>query len=447
MSPYRRWLFVNHPSQFLDRYEKGLKLSGVIYIHPITDRRFTEIAARNFNMFRELYGDSALENVVLVTNMWGAVPHDVGEARESELSSNYFKPVLDGGAQMVRYHNNTESAHDVVRRITVVDCPVVLRIQRELVDEHMDIVDTSAGEAFSRELNERLSEHGAELKKVWDDMMQAFMDKDEVARRDLEEEAKGLQELMERIKEDLEGMAENYAMEKERVEVTVEKMEQELEREGQRTEAELISLNRYLQDATSASMANQVKLEQEMRRRERIEAEYNRQLADLNHHLRDMAHASAADQARSEQEERERAGAEYKQQLADLTLRLQHTETASAADRARLEQVEAEHNRHLADLSHRLQEATNALTNDRAKLEQLLKERDRVDAERKQRLADLTRRLQDETSASAAHRVGLEQDTKELRGRVVTAVMVPPRVPPRSTPCVQIFLYSAAHDC
>ena len=150
-------------------------------------------------MFRELYGDSALGNVVLVTNMWGAVPHDIGEARESELSSDYFKPVLDGGAQMVRHHNDTESAHDVVRRITVADCPVVLRIQQELVDENKGIVDTSAGEVVNRELNEQLSEHGAELKKVCDDMVQAFMDKDEVARKDLEEEAKGLQELMERI--------------------------------------------------------------------------------------------------------------------------------------------------------------------------------------------------------------------------------------------------------
>ena len=161
--------------------------------------------------------------------MWGAVTRDVGEARESELSSDYFKPVLDGGAQIARHHNNTESAHDVVRRLTAVDCPIVLRIQRELVDEHKGIVDTSAGKTINRELDEQLREHGAEFKKVWDDIMQAFMDKDEATRRDLEEEANGLQEQIERIKKDLEGMAENYAMEKERVKVTVEKMEQNAE--------------------------------------------------------------------------------------------------------------------------------------------------------------------------------------------------------------------------
>ena len=180
-------------------------------------------------MFRELYGDSALGNVVLVTNMWGAVPHDVGEARESELSSDFFKPVLDGGAQMVQHHNDTESAHDVIRRITTVDCPVVLRIQRELVDEHKDLVDTSVGEAVNRELEEQLRKRETELEIVWDDIIQALKERDEAAKKDLEEEAKGLQEQIEKIKKDLDGMAANYAMEKERVKVTVEKMEQNAE--------------------------------------------------------------------------------------------------------------------------------------------------------------------------------------------------------------------------
>ena len=335
-------------------------------------------------MFRELYGDSALENVVLVTNMWGAVPHDVGEARESELSSSYFKPVLDGGAQIVRHHNNTESAHDVVRRITAADCPVVLRIQRELVDEHMDIVDTSAGEAVNRQLSEQLSQHGAEFKKVWDDMMQAFMDKDEVARKDLEDEAKGLQELMERIKEDLEGMTENYAMEKERVEVTVEKMEQEPEREGQRTEAELKE--------------------------------------------RDEAVRQTLEVLWGQMEWIKKDSEELKTRMKD-----QGAKGSGIAEAA------------LTELDHRLQEATDMFANGRAILEQLMKERERADDEHK-RLVELTRHLQDEISASAAHRAALEQEMKELQGRVAAAVTVPPRVPPRPIPCVQILLYSVALD-
>jgi len=217
-------------------------------------------------MFRELCGDTTLKNVVLVTNMWGEVSRDIGESRENELSSNFFKPVLDKGAQMVRHHNTAQSAHEIIRRI-MMNRPVVLQIQRELVDEHKDIVDTAAGEAVNRELNEQIRRHQAELKVVQEEMMQALKEKDEETRQELEEETRKLQEQMEKIKKDSEGMASNYSAEKERMEAKMKEMEREAKKE-----------------------------------RQRAEAEYNRQMADLNHRLREAARASAADRARLQQE-------------------------------------------------------------------------------------------------------------------------------------------------
>ena len=74
----------------LVRYESGSKLAGIIYIHRISDERFTGVSVRNFKMFRQLCGDSTLKNVIFVTNMWGKVPKEVGEAREKELAEDYF---------------------------------------------------------------------------------------------------------------------------------------------------------------------------------------------------------------------------------------------------------------------------------------------------------------------------------------------------------------------
>ena len=220
-------------------------------------------------MFRELCGDTTLRNVVLVTNMWGEVSRDVGESRESELSSNFFKPVLDKGAQMVRHHNTAQSAHNIIRKI-MMNRPVVLQIQRELVDEHKDIVDTAAGEAVNRELNEQMRRHQAELKAVQEDMMQALKEKDEETRQELEEETKKLQEQMEKIKKDSEGMASNYSAEKERMEAKMKEMEQEARKERQRAEAEynrqMADLNRRLQEAANASAADREKWQQEIQR-------------------------------------------------------------------------------------------------------------------------------------------------------------------------------------
>ena len=124
-------------------------LAGVIYVHRISDRRFTGIAGWNFKMLRELCGDMALKNVVLVTNMWSAVTREVGEAREKELSATFFKPILEKDAQMVRHFSTPESAHGAIRKIIAVNRLVVLRIQSELVDERKSLVNTSAGKAIN----------------------------------------------------------------------------------------------------------------------------------------------------------------------------------------------------------------------------------------------------------------------------------------------------------
>ena len=218
-------------------------------------------------MFRELCGDTTLKNVVLVTNMWGEASRDVGEAREKELIGNFFKPVLDKGAQIVRHYNTAQSAHDVILRI-MRNHPLVLQIQRELVDEHKDILDTAAGEAVNRELNEQIRRHQAEMKAVREEMMQALKEKDEEARKELEEETRKLQQQMENIKRDSEGMAANYAAEKERMEAKMREMGQEARRERQRVEDEcnrqMADLNRRLQQAANASTAERQKLQREI---------------------------------------------------------------------------------------------------------------------------------------------------------------------------------------
>ena len=121
MSVRRFFIFRNEP---LDRYGDGSKLSGLIYIHRISDSRFTGSVGRNFKMLRELCADTTLKTIALATNMWDKVSCEVSEAHEKELSSSSFKPALDAGARMVRHHNTTQSAHDIIRAI-MANHPVV----------------------------------------------------------------------------------------------------------------------------------------------------------------------------------------------------------------------------------------------------------------------------------------------------------------------------------
>ena len=251
--------------EYLVRYEAGSKLAGVIYIYRISDRRFTGIDKRNLKMFRELCGDETLKNIILVTNMWGEVTQAVGESREQRLITDFFKPILDKGAQIARHHNTAESAHDIIRRI-MKNQPAPLQIQRELVDEHKDITDTAAGEAVNEELREQIRRHKAELKTVQEEMKQAFEDKDEETRKELEEKSRELQEQMKKKKEDSEGMGQNYQAEKMRMDEIIKEMREQARLERERADAlhkkEMELLDARLQDIANESAARRQEMQQ-----------------------------------------------------------------------------------------------------------------------------------------------------------------------------------------
>ena len=115
---------------------------------------------KNFRMFRNLCGEDALKNVVIVTNMWGGVEPEVGKAREAELTreDTFFKPALEKGARMIR-HDNTLSSAEVIIRLVFDNRPLPLQIQRELVNERKDVIETSAGQ----ELNGQILEHQEDI--------------------------------------------------------------------------------------------------------------------------------------------------------------------------------------------------------------------------------------------------------------------------------------------
>ena len=213
--------------------------------------------------------------------MWATVPYEVGEPFEKALSNNAFKLALGRGAHMVRHDGTPQSAHDIIREITK-NHPAVPQVQWEVI-KHKDSTDATVGEAINREPDERTGRHQDGLKRAEEDVMHALKEKDEM-RKQLEEGGRIVQGWMDGINKRLEGLEET---------------EREAKKERERTEAELIDLRHRLQDATSASAADRVRLEQ-------AEANHNRQLADLTRRLRNEAAAHRAELEQEIEELRDR---------------------------------------------------------------------------------------------------------------------------------------------
>ena len=242
----------------INRYERGSTLAGVLYFHRISDFRMTGISRKNFSMFRKLCGDNALRNVVIVTNMWGEVDPQTGNAREAELKGEdiFFKPVLDKGAQMARHENTVPSAESIIRLI-LDNHPLPLRIQEELVDDHMDISETGAGEELNREINAQIRKHRQEMRELKEDMEKAMQDKDEETRRELELETQRMQKEIERFQHDSQRLESDYKKEKVRLDERMQQMEAEARKEADRVAAEhrqqIDSLRNALETNTTAS--------------------------------------------------------------------------------------------------------------------------------------------------------------------------------------------------
>lgn len=237
-------------------------------MHRISDFRMTGISRRNFSMFRKLCGDETLNNVVIVTNMWGEVTAERGAAREHELRTDdiLFKPVLDKGALMLRHDATTGSAHAILRHL-VDNRPQVLRIQRELVDEGKDITQTAAGEELNRELAIMQQKHMEQLAEIQQEMEEALAARDLESKEELEKVRKDLLRNVEKIENDRERLSKEFADEKARADAKVKEIQDalEVERKAQaERQKEIDRLVVEIENNRAASAAEREKMRQEL---------------------------------------------------------------------------------------------------------------------------------------------------------------------------------------
>ena len=190
------------------RYSAGKKLTGIVYIHRISDDKFGGSVAKNFQVFRELCGDKTLKNVVLVTNMWGRVTPSLGVGREKQLQSKHFKSAIDKGARLLRYDDTPESAQEILRTILHNE-PEVLKIQRELVEDRKEVGQTGAGAELSKEMRKMMESHIKEIKQL-----EKKGKKDPGLHEGLDEEINSLREQLEGLKGYMVRMREDFLKKK-----------------------------------------------------------------------------------------------------------------------------------------------------------------------------------------------------------------------------------------
>ncbi|KLO99847.1 uncharacterized protein FFB20_14350 [Fusarium fujikuroi] len=248
-------------------YEDNVKLSGILYLHRITDRRMGGSAQKNLMMFRKLCGKDSLKNVILVTTMWEAENAAMGEKREQELiaTDGFWGALVEEGAQVNR-HNNTLSSAMSLLKTAAKNNRVTISIQKEMVSEHKDLNETEAGIGLNSDILLAEQRVIKEMSEALEMERQARKDQDEKSAEEqrqyretmkkkieyLNQERKDLKVSLEEMKEQrrrfkvLEG---KYKESQERVRQQDKKIES-LEKEGKQRKSREEDMLRQTEEAT-----------------------------------------------------------------------------------------------------------------------------------------------------------------------------------------------------
>ncbi|KAF9467103.1 hypothetical protein BDZ94DRAFT_1280464 [Collybia nuda] len=145
-------------------YKRKVQLSGIIYLHRISDNRMSGSPLKNLNMFGRLCGDGAIEHVILVTTMWDRVKEEVGVPRESELKKKYWHQMIQLGSTTQRFRKTPESAWDIIDSLEKKG--VALLLQEEMVNLKLLLSETEAGKTLYSTLQKQVADQQDTIRKL-----------------------------------------------------------------------------------------------------------------------------------------------------------------------------------------------------------------------------------------------------------------------------------------
>lgn len=202
-------------------YNNKVKLTGILYLHRITDPRMGGSAKKNLFMFKKLCGPEALKHVVLVTTMWESVDEQVGRERQQELEETeaFWGHMLERGSRIEKHMNTPESARRVVDTFmsqSHPSSPVLLAIQDEMVNNNKDLDQTEAGRGLEDVLAKEREKFKRELEQTRQEMREAIEMRDKESQDEL---AKQQAEAEKRMKQ--------LQLQQAELKITMEKLHQE----------------------------------------------------------------------------------------------------------------------------------------------------------------------------------------------------------------------------
>ncbi|KAF5351032.1 hypothetical protein D9756_008415 [Leucocoprinus leucothites] len=196
-----RWL--NDVAQTKDSRARGRetrrRISGILYMHRITDIRMTGSIMKNFEMFQKLCGNDFFNRIILTTTMWPNEHYGFDglqelerefEAREQDLKETYWKFMTASGSKVRRFTGTPHSAQRIINEIVISERDSqeqfyvkIVQIQREMAYESKPVPGTQAGKHLHGVLAELVERKNRTLDELMTELSNPTeQDPDEIER-------------------------------------------------------------------------------------------------------------------------------------------------------------------------------------------------------------------------------------------------------------------------
>jgi ankyrin repeat protein len=168
------------------------RLSGIIYLHRITDNRVSGSTGRNFQILRKLCGDGFLRRVCLVTTMWERLDDFEAHQRQEQLEKSFWKDMIDKGAVPCRYRGTTDSALRIINILfrRPISEDTIPDIQRESLKENRPLLELSAGRVIYEDIEQKLQQCDSSIATIKEEHLELEQGMNSASEREVSRELK-----------------------------------------------------------------------------------------------------------------------------------------------------------------------------------------------------------------------------------------------------------------
>lgn len=152
-------------------YDDGALLTGIIYLHRISDQRMDGASMKNLRMFRRLCGTNNFRMVKLATTMWEKVSEEEGARRQDQLKKEYWKDMIDQGSTVHRISDDPQDAIKLVKSF-LGGTTTILQLQDEL-RRGRTLGQTEAGAAIQEDIERLRLQYVKDLQEAKEEMRAA----------------------------------------------------------------------------------------------------------------------------------------------------------------------------------------------------------------------------------------------------------------------------------